>query len=689
MKKFETNNNRKQSQNSNNQLKEAADLTAAKVPTSVKAPKISVIIPVYNVEKYLSECLDSVLHQSLRETEVICVDDGSTDNSLEILHQYAAQDKRIKVLTQQNKGAGKARNSALKIATGKFVAFMDADDFYPSKHTLKNMYNAALKHHVLICGGSLNKIDNGELITDPQRFEDGYTFARNGYIKYKNYQFDYGYWRFIYDREFLTENQLYFPDYLRGQDPPFFIKAMSLAKEFYALKEATYVYRPNFKNVVWTERKAADCILSYTECLGLCLQYDYKELYNRIIKRMNNRTAIQRCFNFKSDKLVIDALKKLEQLHIDELSFIYRLETNVPAHISVIIPAYNVEPYLRECLDSVIYQTMPELEIICINDGSTDNSLAILQEYAAKDNRIKIIDQENQGLSCSRNNAMKIANGEYIMFLDSDDYIVLDACEKIYSRMKFDNLDMLSFSGLNFNNDTHEEYENNYWNFGYLPQNFNTSVFTYQDCRDFMPYMAVSSCLTVYKHDFIQRNNFEFPPHLCFEDNIFFLKALTNSERIGLMFDKLYRRRIHPASITQNWNAHFPDYVEISSKVLEYIEQFDTSLLPIYKTKYCNHLVNLYRGFNKQEKKQYRKIAKSFLKKYDIPLSVMSDGIGPKHVLSYKLLNFIPLFSYIQCGGRQVWKILGLPLWKIRRFDNNITTKYYLLGLPFIKVSKK
>ena len=89
--------------------------------------------------------------------------------------------------------------------------------------------------------------------------------------------------------------------------------------------------------------------------------------------------------------------------------------------VSVIIPVYNVEPYLRECLESVIHQTLREIEIICVNDGSTDNSLRVLEEYQGRDDRISVISQDNQGLSAARNCGMRYAGGEYIYFLDSDD----------------------------------------------------------------------------------------------------------------------------------------------------------------------------------------------------------------------------------------------------------------------------
>ena len=110
--------------------------------------------------------------------------------------------------------------------------------------------------------------------------------------------------------------------------------------------------------------------------------------------------------------------------------------------ISIIIPVYNAEKYLRKCLDSVINQTLKEIEIICINDGSTDLSLSILKKYATCDNRIKIINQENQGVAIARNNGLKYATGEYIGYVDSDDYVSSIFFELLYNNAKKYNADI-------------------------------------------------------------------------------------------------------------------------------------------------------------------------------------------------------------------------------------------------------
>ena len=118
--------------------------------------------------------------------------------------------------------------------------------------------------------------------------------------------------------------------------------------------------------------------------------------------------------------------------------------------ISVIIPVYNVEKFLRECLDSVVNQTMRDIEIICVNDGSTDGSLDILKEYAKKDDRIIVINQTNGFVESARNNGLKIAKGEYIQFVDSDDYLELNACETAYNYALQYKADVVVFGYKNF-----------------------------------------------------------------------------------------------------------------------------------------------------------------------------------------------------------------------------------------------
>jgi len=181
------------------------------------------------------------------------------------------------------------------------------------------------------------------------------------------------------------------------------------------------------------------------------------------------------------------------------------------ALLSVIIPVYNVEPYLEQCLDSVVNQTYKDLEIICINDGSTDNSLKILEKYQKKDSRIKLINQKNKGLSGARNAGLDVAKGEYIAFVDSDDYLELNAYEEAMKVMLTDkNVDLVEFRTNTFadNNDT---VLNNRANFA------NKRLFDTFSMNMHTGYVWNK----IYKRLLLEKYKIKFIPKLLYEDAFF------------------------------------------------------------------------------------------------------------------------------------------------------------------------
>ncbi|MBR3358752.1 MAG: glycosyltransferase, partial [Solobacterium sp.] len=196
---------------------------------------ISVIVPVYNGEKYIDNCLNSILKQTLEDIEVICVNDGSTDSSSEILHRFAKADDRIKVIDKKNQGAGAARNDGIRSSEAKYIAFMDADDLYPGNSVLKTLYETAENNNADICGGYI--CSNGNLDGDAFR-----KFSREGFFPVKEEQIDYGFSRFIYKRACLLENNVFFPERSVFEDPVFLVKALHAAGKYYAVNECTYIY---------------------------------------------------------------------------------------------------------------------------------------------------------------------------------------------------------------------------------------------------------------------------------------------------------------------------------------------------------------------------------------------------------------------------------------------------------------
>lgn len=277
--------------------------------------KISVIIPIFNGEQYLKKCLESVLEQSILSLEIICIDDGSTDNSKKIISSF--KDPRIIYKYQSNQGAGAARNYALKISQGEFISFMDCDDFYPHKDVLKILYNNAKKYNTKISGGKLFYYNGLQKFPckDPL-----YNFNNSQIIKYEDWQLDYGYQLFIYNSSFLKKNNIYFPLYQRFQDPPFFVKAMTLAKEFYICNEYSYVYRSRKISVFWNYQKVLDLLCGIYDNLIFAKNHNFIKLFNFTKNRYEQHK--NQIFNIiQSHKDLIELKNKIcEMNYIDSMN---------------------------------------------------------------------------------------------------------------------------------------------------------------------------------------------------------------------------------------------------------------------------------------------------------------------------------------------------------------------------------
>ena len=241
--------------------------------------------------------------------------------------------------------------------------------------------------------------------------------------------------------------------------------------------------------------------------------------------------------------------------------------------VSIIIPVYNTEKYLKQSLDSVINQSLKDIEIICINDGSTDNSLQILEEYSRQDERIKIITQPNQGQASARNLGMSFATGEYIGFLDSDDWVENTAFEQLY--YKSNNNDIIMAPAIVYNQTQNSyDYKDSYFSLDIIPEELFNREFSYNDCSDFIFRICVAPWNKLYKRQFLTDNNILFPQNLIFEDNLFTIKALLKSKSIKAIKTPLFYYRID----TENSTTHSSgkkDYKKLDIfKILKLEEDF-------------------------------------------------------------------------------------------------------------------
>ncbi|MDR2409535.1 MAG: glycosyltransferase [Bacteroidales bacterium] len=231
--------------------------------------------------------------------------------------------------------------------------------------------------------------------------------------------------------------------------------------------------------------------------------------------------------------------------------------------VSIIIPVYNVEKYLRECLDSVVNQTLRDIEIICVNDGSSDGSPQILEEYAAKDSRITVIHKENGGLSSARNAAFPYIKSQYTLFVDSDDWIELDLCEKTVTIADKEQADMALFFYRYI-----PEVKYSYPLENFLKRNSFTTI----DQMTLLDHMMTWSKL--WKTQFLRDNNIKFPEGICFEDNVVHWNALLQNPKLAVVPEQFYWYRVRSDSITMNYqDKKFFDIIFCYKKIKEILLQ--------------------------------------------------------------------------------------------------------------------
>lgn len=303
--------------------------------------------------------------------------------------------------------------------------------------------------------------------------------------------------------------------------------------------------------------------------------------------------------------------------------------------ISLIIPIYNVELWLRECIESAINQTIPFDEIILINDGSTDNSGEICKKYEKEYSKIILIQQENRGLSAARNAGILRAKGDYVMFLDSDDLLAKDTVESISHILDKKDLDALYFDGKNFiDGIDKKKHEKDVRGLFDRKAGVPKTIMCGKDFFDavYPRYYLPYGVLGVYKRMLLIKNNIQFPEKIYFEDVYFTFVFMNEAERVTYIPRILYHRRLRANSImTSSFSDRkISDYIKAYTLVWEYIEKK-------WNTDVMNDKLLLYIN------KGYRLITLRFLECYTNNIHISENTIDLFQWFTKKYLSFLTL----------------------------------------------
>lgn len=281
--------------------------------------------------------------------------------------------------------------------------------------------------------------------------------------------------------------------------------------------------------------------------------------------------------------------------------------------VSIIVPIYNTGKYLPKCLDSLKNQTLQEIEILCINDGSTDNSLEILNRYKKEDSRFKIINQENQGQSVARNNGIKAAKGHYIGFIDSDDYADHSMFEKLYKNALEYNSDIAMCSITILNEKTGLlSASDPYMTLDLFPKEFEKRAFKYTETSDFIFRICVTPWNKIYKREFLSSKSIMFPNNLNFEDNVFFYETFMQADRISLTKEPLviYRRESETSYTFGKQDNKKLDFFKVFDKIEEFLKEKNlyNEFEDYFQTYKKNTLIYWYKKLTtKQIKDEYQR----------------------------------------------------------------------------------
>lgn len=571
-------------------------------PGVSSSPMVSVVIPVFNAERYIGECVKSLQTQTMRDFEILAVDNGSTDASVAILRDMAEGDSRITVLSSEG-NAGVARNVGMEVARGKYLLFLDADDFFASELLQDTVAAAESKQAQLVLFGG-RRFDDAK-----QEVLKKYDFLRKNLLPSKEVfsARDCGIdffrittpapWSKLFLRSFIEDKGLKFQSLQNSNDVFFTMAAMAMADRIVAVKEDLIRYRVNMQgSLQGSKSRNPLCFVGALSALGEYLRasdrYDVlKPTYQQQVLS-TVKYNLETSTTGKARLEILDAIEETglvrpnwQQLIEGDAedsyaAYLYAFVSAALAQrrrekamkralppssrlvvaprdgktsvtVSVVIPVYNTAEYISQTIACMLNQTLDDLEVICIDDGSNDGTLEILLEEAEKDPRISVFTQENSGQSASRNVGMTAARGKYLYFIDSDDLLDEQALELCCKAAGLDNLDIFLFDATSFyeSEKLHSEHAS-YDTYYTRARDYEEIVdgphmmATMAKAGDYLP----SPCLYVARTDYVRGIDAAFIPGIFHEDNAYTYDLMVKAARVSHRKLPLYRRRIRENS---------------------------------------------------------------------------------------------------------------------------------------------
>lgn len=413
-------------------------------------PLVSILVPVYQTEAYLEQCLNSLIHQTLQDIEIICVNDGSTDGSGRILRRYEALDHRVRVINKSNGGLPSARNAGLDAAKGEYVGFVDSDD-YAAPEMFATLYRAACRDQsdIVVCGAHIFPVPPQpepwlEQVLSPKdafypQFEPEILFGDTGARPFI--------WRVLVRRELIEKNHLRLQEDIHiGEDNAFQFRLYPLAKGITLLSDKLYYYRWYREGSMMNQLYAGggERVKSHARLVehigekwreaGLMdsmsmefLQWSVEFLYDDFIRlpleeKVPLAQKLMALWEHSGYYENCNALPEYQQEMFEYFAFVASGEGAAPK-LSLILPVTGSPPLLERCLSSICSQSLGTWELLCINNGAEESAYEVLHRFLHTERRLRLFNRPKTSLSQALNLGLAAAVGETVLFLDAGSWL--------------------------------------------------------------------------------------------------------------------------------------------------------------------------------------------------------------------------------------------------------------------------
>ena len=578
-------------------------------------PRISILMPSLNVAGYIGECMDSVLAQTLSEIEIICIDAGSADGTWEILQEYAAKDSRIRLILSDRKSYGYQMNLGLSAARGEYIGIVETDDWVePGMFTA--LYSTARE-----MSADIVKANYYWYYTIPEKrnvpFDNlkrcpyGTVFRPRDTMRL--FETTPAIWSGIYRRDMLAEHDIRFNETPGAsyQDASFHFMVCAVAERAVCLPQYLHHYRRDNENssvnspgkvyCVNEEMRFFERFLSERPQISeeifkpyMALKYEkYRWNYFHIapkyqwdflcrsreefLRHRNDGDLDRSLFSSKSWTDLNEILNSPVRHYgstckkyalrprgseLPQPEILRSSRTEAP-EATIIIPAFNAEDTILRTLTSAALQADDRVEIICIDDGSEDSTLALLLSAADNDPRIGVLHQVNEGAASARNAGLQIAGGRYILFLDTGDELREGALRSLVSKADKKDLDILYFDeevffepeGLR---EQHTEILRSYGSDRESVQALNGPDYIREN--GYAVISQISSRMALYRAEYLRESGIRFIDGILNEDSAFVFECLIDAGRVWHSDEALYLRHVQEGSAANDTESFYRFY---------------------------------------------------------------------------------------------------------------------------------